>query len=298
MVTTQTPPAATPEPAPALPGEASSSSLRGRLNDVAAGRWRGSSQEGGSLVDQGYPTINLVSPHIIEAQAARKIMRRFGLALLVVLVIVAFGWWMARAQLSGAESDQTAAQAQFAQTQHALGGLTSITAIGANVDSNQQQIANQLQTEAYTSRVVKQFLGSIPHGVVINNYSLQMLALADLTAPVGGSQVNPANPCGSAPNPFEQSRKIGCIHFQGQALTYDQATHLVNYLTGTYLSQAYVGGVQHAQGGWTFSGSVAILPAALSGRYNQGAELRKSLINGTPPVQPSAAPSASANGQG
>jgi hypothetical protein len=200
---------------------------------------------------------------------------------------------------SGAASDVNAASSTLNAKSHELGKLKSITGIGATVTSNQNDIANQLQTEAYTSRVVRQFLQSIPAGARLDSYTMQMLTLTDLTAQPGSGSVDPNNPCGSAPNPFENHRMIGCIRFQGTAASYDLALRLNNYIKGTYLAQTYIGDVTAAEAGWTFTGSVAIQPSALSGRYNDGEKLKKGLLDGTipAPVQ-SATPTPAAGSAG
>jgi hypothetical protein len=297
MTQTQTPPV--PEPQPELPGKEASPSLRERLNSIGSGGFRSKAADNGSLVDEGYPNINLVSPSIIEAQGARRLRRKFVYALLLLFVVIAGGWFVANQMNSGRASDLTAASSTLNAKSHELGKLKSITSIGATVTSNQKDIANQLQTEAYTSRVVYQFLHTIPSGASIDSYTMQMLTLTDLTAQPGAGGVNANNPCSSAPNPFESHRMIGCIRFQGTAKSYDQALRMNNYIEGTYLAQTYIGDITAAQTGWTFTGSVAIRPHALSGRYDQGQELKKGLIDGTIPAPPpSASPTPAAGSAG
>jgi hypothetical protein len=289
---TQTTTPAVPEPQPDLPGKESTPSLRERLNGIGSGGFRSKTTEGGSLVDQTYPNINLVSPAIIEAQEARRLRRKFGYGLLLVLLLVGGGWFFAHDLNSGAADQVNQAGQKLLLKSHELGKLKSITGIGTTVTSNQKDIANQLQTEAYTSRVITQFLGTIPVGVQLGSYSMQMLNLTDLTAQPGAGTVDPANPCGSAPNPFESHRMIGCIRFQGTAVSYDLALRLNNFIKGSYLAQAYVGGVVASPTGWTFSGTVAIQPTALSGRYTDGEKLKQGLIDGSIPAPtPSASPS-------
>ncbi len=291
MATTQTPTPTPPEPEAVLPGEQTSSSWRSKLNDLGSGRLRNSAKEGGSLVDEGYPTINLVSPKLVEEQAARRLTRRFGFGLILIVVLIAFGWWIATLQISGLNATQTEAQKNLQQATVALGGLKSVTDIGANVTANQSQISKQLQSEALTSKVVRQFLASIPRGVSIDGYSMQMLSLQDIMSKPGTGGVDPTNPCASAPDPFNKQLMIGCLHFSGSAATYDLASRLVNYIHGSYLTDAYVGGISGGKTGWSFSGTVGVLPAALSGRYQDGAALRNALMKGvlpTPAPQPSA----------
>lgn len=296
MTQTQTPPV--PEPQPDLPGKEASPSLRERLNSIGSGGFRSKAADNGSLVDAGYPNINLVSPSIIEAQGARRLRRKFVYGLLLLFVLIAAGWFIANQMNSGRASDLTAASSTLNAKSHELGKLKSITSIGTTVNSNQKDIAKQLQTEAYTSRVIYQFLHTIPKGVSLDSYTMQMLTLTDLTAQPGAGSVNPNNPCSSAPNPFESHRMIGCIRFQGTAATYDLALRLNNYIKGTYLAQTYIGDVTAAQGGWTFTGSTAIRPDALSGRYNDGEALKQGLINGTIPAPATSASPTPATGTG
>ena len=295
VMTSPTPNPPTPE-AP-LPGKESGAGLRGRLNDLSSGAWRTKAQDGGSLVALDYPNINLVSPRILDELAARQLVRKFALALVGVLVLLAAAWGWGYLQTAGTQSELSAVQAQVANTQSSIGHMAPVNKLGKDVTTDQNAIGKQLQAEAYTSRVIKQFLSTIPRGVTISTYSLSMLSVTDLMAPAGTGTVNASDPCGSSPNPFQTSAKIGCIRFQGSAATYDLASHLVNHIAGTYLSEAYVGGVQGTTTGWTFSGSVAIEPTALSARYKDGTTLKQGLINGTIPAPTAtAAPTPATNG--
>lgn len=292
VAVTQLPAQTPPPPEPELPGEAASQSWREKLNSIGSGRLRGGAGEGGSLVSNGYPVINLVSPAIIEAQEARRLRRRFMWAGLAVIVVVVAGWLLINQMNSGASSDAQLASAQLTAKSHELGQLRAITGINDVLDKNQKDISTQLQTEAYSSRVISQFLHDIPAGVQLNNYTMQMLTLSDIKAQPGAGSVDARNPCGSAANPFADQRMIGCIRFQGQAITYDLALRLNKYINGTYLAQAYVGDVTATAQGWTFNGSVAVTPEALSGRYVDGEKLKQGLIDGTIPGAPAATNSA------
>jgi len=288
-------PAQTPPPAePELPGKESGQSWREKLNSIGTSSKLRGGGEGGTLVTEGYPSINLVSPAIIEQQEARRLVRRFVYIGLVMLLLVAGGWFLINQLNSGASADLANASSQLTTKSHTLGKLKSITGINAVLSQNESDISKQLQTEAYTSRVMKQFLDSFPKGTSVSNYSLQMLSLADLKAPAGAGTVNANDPCGSDPNPFQEKRMIGCIRFQGNSISYDLALRLNSLIKGQYLAQVYVGGITRdpQTGTWQFNGSTAITPDALSARYNDGDTLKKGLLDGTIPGQ---APDASAS---
>lgn len=224
------------------------------------------------------PSVNLLSPWVFEAIALRRLRRRFALAALVLLVLVAGAWAGQHLRIQQAKDDLKVEQAETARLSADTNELAPVRDFVSGIERQKATVKETMATEIYFSRVFQGLQRDTPSGAEIT--SLQV-TLAPAAPPVAEGQA--AIPVVSAcpgPDPFNTKIVVGCITLSGSADTRQDVGDFVIALGADDLFvEPFISTTTTADGSEvTFSGSVGLSEKVFSGRY---ADLDQLLGTGT-----------------
>lgn len=200
------------------------------------------------------PQVNLLPLEIIERRRLRVVQAGLGGAVALALVLLVGLYFLAASAVSSSQSDLTAAQAENALVQKQVNGFANVGQTYALVDKAHGLLRDAGGGEVLWSRYLTDLSLKIPSTVWLNQVTVAPAAAAPVTALTG---VTPA---------------IATITFTGVALSHDDVAVWLDALasergwTDPYFStstEQYIGSHQT----YTFTSSVTVTAAALSGRY-------------------------------
>jgi type IV pilus assembly protein PilM len=213
----------------------------------------------------GLPVVNLLSPRVFEAIAARRLRRRFIAAGVGLVLLTGGGWGVQHLRSVQAEKLLTVERAETSRLTAQTQELAPVSVFVAEVAKQKTVVKKTMATEALLSRMLDDLRLATPTGVRIETIGVT------IDAPRPGGQLATAGPgdlC-PAPNPFVQKVSVGCVTLTGTATSREAVGRLVTRLgAGDVFVAPYVTTTSTADGARvTFSGSVALSKRIHSNRY-------------------------------
>jgi Tfp pilus assembly protein PilN len=222
------------------------------------------------------PVVNLLSPSVFEAMAARKIQRRLVAAAFVLMLVVAGGWGAQHLRAVQAKKLLTVERAETSRLTAANDDLAPVGTYVAEVAKQKNVVTKTMASEALMSRLLDDLRAATPVGVRIET----MNAAVGGAVPTGKTGQGPssANQC-PAPNPFVKKVSVGCVILAGTATSRAAVGQFVTKLntTGVFVAPYITTTSTADEKEVKFSGSVAVNKRVLSNRY---ADLDKLLETG------------------
>ena len=212
----------------------------------------------------GLPAVNLLSPSVFEAMAARTMRRRFVAAAAVLALLVGGGWGVQHLRSVQAQKMLTVEQAETARLTADSKELAPVAAYVAEVANQKTVVKKAMANEALMSRVLDDLRSATPTGVRIETAN----AVINGAQPAGQTAQATANVC-PAPNPFVRQTSVGCITLTGTAISRAVVGQFVIKLgSGGVFVAPYVTTTSTADGKQvSFSGSVSVSKKVYSNRY-------------------------------
>jgi len=215
----------------------------------------------------GLPVVNLLSPSVFEAMAARRLRRRFVAAGFVLTLLVGGGWGLQHLRSAQADKLLTVERAETSRLTAEKKELAPVSAYVAEVVKQKSVVKKTMAKEALMSRVLDDLRSATPDGVRIETLNA---TIEDSQAAAGAGQTttSAANVC-PAPNPFVRKVSVGCVTLTGTATSRAAVGQFVTKLgAGGVFVAPYVTTTSTADSKkFAFSGSVAISTRVLSNRY-------------------------------
>jgi Tfp pilus assembly protein PilN len=214
----------------------------------------------------GLPVVNLLSPSVFEAMAARTIRRRFVAAGVLLALLVGGGWGAQHLRSAQAEKLLTVERAETSRLTADAKELAPVSIYVAEVAKQKTVVKKTMANEALMSRVLDDLRAATPTGVRIETAN----ATIDGAQPAAkaGQTSAAANAC-PAPNPFVRQASVGCVTLTGTATSRAAVGQFVIKLgTAGVFVAPYVTTTSTADGERvTFSGSVSVSKRVYSNRY-------------------------------
>jgi hypothetical protein len=214
----------------------------------------------------GLPAVNLLSPSVFEAMAARKIRRRFVAAVVLLALLVGGGWGAQHLRSVQAEKLLTVERAETSRLTADAKALAPVSVYVAEVAKQKTVVKTTMAKEALMSRVLDDLRAATPIGVRIETAAATIEGAQP--AANAGQTSTAANAC-PAPNPFVQKVSVGCVILTGTATS--------RAVVGQFVSKLAAGGVFVApyvtttsiadSERVTFAGSVSVSKRVYSNRY-------------------------------
>lgn len=231
------------------------------------------------------PTVNLLSPWALDALAARRLRRRFGVATVVLVLLVIAAWGAQQIRVAQAEQVLTVEQAETARLTSATTALAPVRTFIASVEQRKQLVSETMAGEVYFSRVLDALADAAPIGADVESVTITLApppaAPAAVPAPGDGeaaageddSSPPPAapvveSPC-PGPDPFNVRQVVGCIQLTGTADSRASVGDLVIALgaDGLFVEPFISTTTTADEQAVTFTGSVGLSEKVYSGRY-------------------------------
>ena len=226
----------------------------------------------------GLPVVNLLSPSVFEAMAARRLRRRFVAAGLALMLLAGGAWGVQHLRAVQADKLLTVERGETSRLTAQTQDLAPVSTYVAEVAKQKSVVKKTMAAEALLSEVLDDLRLATPAGVRIETLG----ATIDAAQPAGTtSQPNQtAGPSTCpAPNPFVRKTAVGCVTLTGTATSRAAVGQLVSNLgrSGVFVAP-YVTTTATADGERViFSGSVAVSKRVFSNRY---ADIDKLLAEG------------------
>lgn len=241
-------------------------------NSVAGKRGRNgggksSRKSNGKSEPARLPSVNLLSPWVFEAIALRRLRRRFAIAGITLLLLVAGAWVGQHLRIQQAEKALEVEQAETARLTAETDELAPVRDFVTGVERQMRTVKQTMATEIYFSRVFQGLQRDTPVGAEIT--SLQVtLAPAPLPVAEGQEPIPVVSAC-PGPDPFNTKVVVGCITISGSAETRKEVGDFVIALGADDLFvEPFISTTTTADDSEvTFSGSVGLSEQVFSGRY-------------------------------
>lgn len=209
------------------------------------------------------PRVNLLPPEIAEAVRFQRIQGGLGLGILAALLIVGLLYLGAKGGVEDANTRVQTATAEKTQVQREITAYADVTAKYAAAAAAQQMLVQAMGSEVRYSRFLNDLSLSMPEDVWLKSATWAQTAATTGTAAAGTA----ATGTGSTP-------AIGSVTLSGVAKTHDDVAVWLELLAAQkgydapYLqSSTEVLIDKTVVVNW--STTVALTPAALSGRYTK-----------------------------
>lgn len=238
---------------------------RGRTSAVKAGRFARKSN--GKTEPARLPSVNLLSPWVFEAIALRRLRRRFAIAALTLLLLVAGVWAGQHLRIQQAEKALEVEQAETARLTAETNELAPVRDFVTGVERQMLTVKETMATEIYFSRVFQGLQRDTPAGAEVTSLEVT-LAPAPLPVAEGQEPIPVVSPC-PGPDPFNTKVVVGCITISGSADTRKAVGDFVIALGADELFvEPFISTTTTADDAdVTFSGSVGLSETVFSGRY-------------------------------
>ncbi len=216
----------------------------------------------------GLPTVNLLSPGVLQDLAVRRLRRQLALVALVLVVLLGAGWGVQTARATRAEEQLAAQESQKADLTSQVGALAPVQRYHAAVERQKNTVTHAMASEVLFSRVMAELLERAPSGVRIETMSVEIQPSSGAAAG-GAPGASGAGAACPAPDPFTASPLVGCVTLGGSAPDRDAVGALVVRLgdgalfVGPFISASNVSGKDEV----VFTGTVGVTKKVFSGRY-------------------------------
>ncbi|MDP2774283.1 MAG: hypothetical protein Q8O61_12095 [Nocardioides sp.] len=221
--------------------------------------------------------VNLLSPWVLDGLRVRRLRRQFGVAALVVLVLLAGGWTFQRLRLEQARADLHGEQAVTTGLQRQIEDLGEIRTYVQGVQRRASTVQDAMFAQVSFAEVLRALQSATPPGARIESLSVTLPVPG--AAPTAGTFAGPealAQARGLAaascpgPDPFRTRVIVGCLDLTGTAGDREQVGRLViNLGRDRLFVEPFVSTTTTGDGaGVSFTGSVALSPQVFSRRYD------------------------------
>lgn len=228
-------------------------------------------------------SVNLLSPWVFEDLRVHQLRRRFLLAAIVLVAVIALVWAGLRFNLHRANDEL---RGEDAVTTGLTNQISELTPVRTYVDSVTRRVVTvhgATYDDVAFSRVLAALSAATPADADVESISVTLASTAsDGTAPAPDAAADPARGLvGSTcpgPDPFGTKVVVGCMTIQGTADSRDAVSKLVIALgaDGVFVEPFIDTTTTSDATQVTFSGSVGLSPKVFSGRYDSlGDELTK-----------------------
>ncbi len=229
------------------------------------------------------PAVNLLSPWVFEAMAARRLQERFAVAAVVLVMLLGAGWALQHLRTGHAErllADQQATTARLAGQNRELATVRTYV---SSVLQQKQVAQDAMKDEVYLSRVMAALETATPAGAAVESITVKV------TPPVGGAEGGGTAEAAAAdagestcpgPDPFHTRVLVGCVTITGSAKTRASVGRMVlNLGSDPLFVEPFISTTTTAEGDdVTFTGSVGLSTKTFSRRY---ADIDALLAKGT-----------------
>lgn len=209
------------------------------------------------------PRVNLLPPEIAKAARFRRLQVLLGLLVVGAVAVVGFLFVLASGQVSAAQEDLDAAQAQNTALKAEVAEYAEVPRVQAELAKAQTDLTKAMAPEVRWSFYLNDLSLTIPSSVRLTTMTVTepvpTEAVVDGTPPV----VSPLGTPG-----------IATITFEGKATSYDAVASWLQMLakqkgyTDPTVTQVTDATEDNQTGNvFTFSSSVTVTTEALSGRY-------------------------------
>lgn len=219
------------------------------------------------------PALNLLSPWVLEELRVRRLRGRFALGGLALVLALAGGWTFQRLELSGARADLRGEEAVAAGLSQRIADLGEVRTFVQGVNRRALTVQQAMRTQVSFAEVLRALDAATPRGARLESVAVVL--------PVPTTPSTPAEETADArglvattcpgPDPFATRVVIGCLELSGTAGDRGQVGRLVVALGDSALFvEPFVSTTTSSDGsGVSFTGSVALSPAAFSGRFDE-----------------------------
>lgn len=220
------------------------------------------------------PAVNLLSPWVFEAIAARRLQERFAVAAVLLLALMAGGWG---AQHLRTENAQRLLAEERTATARLVGQTFELAPVRSYVNGVVQQKAvaqKAMANEVYLSRVMGALERATPRGAAVQSLAVKVSPPAEDgtggdSASAGAPEPGEASTC-PGPDPFHTRTLIGCVTLAGTASSRSLVGRLVvNLGRDPLFVEPFVSTTTTAEGDEvSFTGSVGLSTRTFSHRYD------------------------------
>jgi Tfp pilus assembly protein PilN len=214
-------------------------------------------ETGQAVTLDSLPRVNLLPPEIAETRRFRRIQIGLGGAVLGAVGIVALLYVAASSSVSSAQSDLDSANATHTQLNAETAKYRDVTAVYARAAAAQAMLTQAMGEEVRYSQFMNDLSLSVPENVWLKNVTF---------AQTGATTVAAAGAVPTAVAP------IGSVTFTGVGFNHDDVAVWLESLAGQkgYANPYFSNSTEALLGTRktvNFTSSVALTPAAYSGRY-------------------------------
>jgi Tfp pilus assembly protein PilN len=219
------------------------------------------------------PALNLLSPWVLQELRVRRFRQRFVVGAVALAVALAGAWTFQRLELEQVRADLRGEQAVTSGLTARISDLGEVRTYVEGVGRRALTVQAAMLTEVRFSSVLAALRRATPAGARIDG--VQVILANGATEPgADGSAAEAARGLTGAvcpgPDPFATEVVIGCLELSGTAADREQVSRLVVALGhDPVFVEPFVSTTTTSDGsGVAFTGSVALSPAAFSGRYD------------------------------
>lgn len=217
------------------------------------------------------PRVNLLPPEVAQAARFRRLQALLALVVVVALVVVGLAYLAAAGQVTAAQDDLDAAQAQNTALKAEAAQYAEVPKVQAELAQGQADLAVAMAPEVRWSFYLNDLSLTIPSTVRLTNMTVnEPVPAPGVDVAAATTQTGVVSPLGTP--------GIATITFEGNATSYDAVASWLQMLakqkgytdpTVTQVDDAtednMVGHIYH------FTSSVTVTDEALSGRYTSTA---------------------------
>lgn len=224
------------------------------------------------------PALNLLSPWVLEELRVRRLRQRFAVGAVALVLALAGAWTFQRLELEHVRADLRGEDAVSEGLSDRIDDLAEVRTYVQGVQRRAVTVQGAMLTEVQFSSVLDALARATPDGARIESVQVVLpTGAADPgAAEPGAEEPASAEARGLAgavcpgPDPFATAVVIGCLDLSGTATDRAQVSRLVVALGRDRLFvEPFVSTTTTSDGsGVAFTGSVALSPAAFSGRYD------------------------------
>jgi Tfp pilus assembly protein PilN len=218
-------------------------------------------ETGAAVSLDSLPRVNLLPPEIAETRRFRRIQMGLGAAVLGAVGITALLYVAASSSASSAQGELDTALARHTALQADSAKYSQVTAVYDRAAAAQAMLTQAMGEEVRYSQFLNDLSLSVPENVWLKNVTFSQAGAA---APAPGAAATAVSP------------GIGTVTFTGVGFSHDDvAVWLESLATQKGYANPYFSNSAEALLGTrktvNFTSSVALTPAAYSGRYTKPA---------------------------
>lgn len=202
------------------------------------------------------PQVNLLPPEVEAKRSAARTRVKLLVALVLLIVLIAAGWYLARTMRVSAENDLSAEQARTTELQTELASYSYLNTLVGSYDNSVAARQYVGATDIEWASQLSALMGALPDDIAWDAVQV--------------SQATPLSGSITAPTVFT-NLGVGTLTFSGTSLepvTVAEYIEAVDALPGyadTWIDAEQIAGADGAVF-WSYSGTTTVTINALSGR--------------------------------